>query len=310
MRRIVLLLLVALAVLLAVNTVLTNRDTKPAEAYVGRIVEQPGGDLQVRERGPETAPPIVLLHCYTCSIRWWSRLEPLLAKNHRVISIDLLGHGGSEKPRDGYSAENQADLVAGALRRLGVRRALLVGQSLGGPIATAVAQRHPETARGVVVMDSSPRDGYADLPFTQKLATAPVIGQAAWHVTPDSMVRDGLSDAFAEGFDVPDEFVEDLRRMTFTSFSEADKLDGFHDTPLPERLTETGLPVLVIFGAQDTVVTPPEEAADEYREIPGARVKILPGVGHTPQVEAPAKSAALIRRFDESTRASQPRSRR
>jgi pimeloyl-ACP methyl ester carboxylesterase len=298
MRRIVLLLLVLVAVVLAVNTVLTDRDTEAAKANVGRIVELPGPDLQVRERGRADAPAVVLLHCYTCSIRWWSRLEPLLTDDYRVVSVDLIGHGGSEKPLDGYSAENQADQVAAALRRVGVRKALIVGQSLGGPIATAMAERHPALARGVVVMDSSPREGYADLPFTQRLATMPVLGQAIWHAMPDEMVRKGLSDAFAEGFDVPDEFVEDLKGMTFTSFKKADELDGYHDTPLPDRLTKTGLPVLVIFGAEDTIIVPPDEAADEYREIPGARVVMLPGVGHTPQVEAPGKSAELIKRFD------------
>lgn len=302
MRRIVLLLLVAIAVVLAVNTVLTNRETKAAKADIGRVVELDGPDLQVRERGVRGAPAIVLLHCYTCTIHWWSQLEPLLASNRRIVSIDLIGHGGSEKPRDGYSAADQADQIAKALRELRVRDALLVGQSLGGPIATAVAQRHPELARGVVVMDSSPREGYGDLPFTQRLATLPVLGQAAWHLTPDSLVRNGLSDAFAEGFEVPDEFVDGLREMTFTSFKEADELEGYMEgTSIPDRLTATRLPVLVVFGAEDTIVTPPDEAADEYREIPGARVVMLAGVGHTPQVEAPGKTAALIRSFDRST---------
>jgi len=302
MRRIVLLLLLLVAVVLAVNTVVTNRHTEAAKADGGQIVELPGPDLQVRERGPADAPTIVLLHCYTCSIHWWSRLEPLLTDDYRVVSVDLIGHGGSEKPRDGYSAENQADQVAAAVRRVGVRKALIVGQSLGGPIATAVAERHPALARGVVVMDSSPRSDYVDLPLTQRLATLPVLGQAIWHVMPDEMVREGLSDAFAEGFDVPDQFVQDLKGMTFTSFKEADELDGYHDTPLPDRLTKTGLPVLVIFGADDTIIVPPDEAADEYRKIPGARVVMLPGVGHTPQVEAPGKVARLVKSFDSTTR--------
>jgi pimeloyl-ACP methyl ester carboxylesterase len=306
-RRIVLALLVALAVLLAVNTVLTDRETKAAKADVGEIVEIPGGDLQVRERGPARAPAIVLIHCYTCSIHWWLKLEPLLTSDRRVVSVDLLGHGGSEKPRDGYSAEDQADLVAAALRRKGIRDALLVGQSLGGPIATTVAKRHPKLARGVVIMDSSPSEGYGDLPFTQKLVTAPVLGEAVWHTTPKSLVRDGLSDAFAEGFDVPDQFVEDVRRMTFSSFKKADGLFDGEDWSLPDQLTETGLPVMAIFGEEDTVIVPPADAADEYREIPGARVVMLPGVGHTPQVEAPRKTAALIRRFDMGTRTGQRR---
>lgn len=304
MRRILLILLALIVVLLIVNTIVTSRETKAAKADVGEIVELPGADLQVRERGPAEAPTIVLLHCYTCSIHWWMKLEPLLASDHRVVSIDLPGHGGSEKPRDGYTAEEQADGVADALRDAGVTKALIVGQSLGGVIATAVAERHPELTRGVVVMDSPPSAEYRDLPLEARIARAPVIGQLAKRTMPDSVIRQGLSDAFADGFDVPDQFVEDVRRMTFSSFKNVpEQVDDYiRATPLDDRLAETGLPLLVVFGSEDTVVKPPAEAADEFRDIPGARVLMLDGIGHTPQVEAPGRTATLLRGFDRSTR--------
>lgn len=304
MRRIVLTVLALIVVLLAVNTVVTSRETKAAKADVGEIVELPGPDLQVRERGPADAPAIVLLHCYTCSIHWWLDLEPLLASSSRVVSIDLPGHGGSEKPRDGYSAEEQADVVAAALRDAGVRDALIVGQSLGGVIATALAERHPKLARAVVAIDSPVRERYRDLPLTARIARTPVIGHAIERTAPDAAIRDGLSDAFADGFDVPDQFVEDVRRMTFNSFKKVpEQVDTYiEEAPVDDRLAETGLPLLVIFGSEDSVVTPPAEAADEFRDIPGARVVMLDGIGHTPQVEAPRRTASLIRGFDRSTR--------
>jgi len=73
---------------------------------------------------------------------------PILARKHRVVAVDLLGHGGSEKPSSGYSIENQADLVAGVLGRLGVRNAEVVGHSLGGSVAVALTdpQRRAELA--------------------------------------------------------------------------------------------------------------------------------------------------------------------
>jgi pimeloyl-ACP methyl ester carboxylesterase len=301
MRRLVLLLLVAIAAFLIVNTFVVNGETKDAQADVGEIVELPDGDVQVRSRGPEGAPTIVLLHCYTCSIHWWERLEPLLLAggNRRVVSVDLPGHGGSEKTKDGYEPEQQADLVADALAEVGVDRALLVGQSLGGSIATAIAERHPELVRGVVVMDSPPSGEYRNLPATQALATAPVIGQAAWQLMPDSAVRDGQANAFADG-EVPDQFVADLHRMTYTSFKDVPDLmsDWVDEKSLDDRLAATGVPLLVVFGSEDEIVKPPDEAADEFRDVPGARVVMLDGIGHTPQWEAPGKSAALVRAFD------------
>ena len=140
MRRILLALLVVLALLLAVNTVVMNRETKAANADAGRIIDLPGGDLQVREYGSPDAPNMVLLHGFACSLGWWDEAAPALARDHHVLAFDLLGHGGSEKPRDGYGMEEQARRVSAALDKLGVRRAVIVGHSMGGAVATALVQ--------------------------------------------------------------------------------------------------------------------------------------------------------------------------
>jgi pimeloyl-ACP methyl ester carboxylesterase len=293
-----LLLLAVLAVVLVVNAVVVGDETKAAKAETGRVLDLPGGDLQVRDRGPRDAPAILLLHCYTCSMRYWQRVEPLLTRDRRVISVDLLGHGGSEKPEDGYSMEHQADTIAQALEALDAAPVLAVGQSLGGPVATALAQRHPDRVRGLVIMDSASRSEFVDLPLTARIARAPVIGPAIKRIVPDSTIREELSKAFAEGFDVPDEFVADVEGMTFTAFRESGTAGtDFADARrLDDRIAATGLPVTVVFGAEDRIVDP--ESARDYRDIPGARVVVLPGVGHTPQVERPARTAALIRAQD------------
>ena len=85
----------------------------------------------------------MLLHGFACSIGWWDEMTPALARDHHVIRFDLLGHGGSEKPKEGYWMESQARLVAAALDRLGVRRAAVVGHSMGGGVATALAEQRP-----------------------------------------------------------------------------------------------------------------------------------------------------------------------
>lgn len=306
MRRfliIALSLLAVLAVLLVVNAVIVGGQTEAASAEgAGRVLDLPGGDLHVTDRGPRDAPTILLVHCYTCSMDYWQRLQPLLVRDHRVIAVDLLGHGNSEKPKDGYSMEHQADTIAEALDALDAKPVLAVGQSLGGPVSTALAQRHPDQVRGLVIMDSSSQTKYVNLPLTAKLARMPVIGPALKQIAPDGTIHKELSKAFHEGFEFPDSFVDDVKAMTYTAFAES--YEGGRDFTasehLDDRIASTRLPVTVIFGAEDRIVDP--ESADDYRDIPGAKVVVLPGVGHTPQMEAPTRSAALVRAQDRAAR--------
>lgn len=294
----------ALAVLIAVNMLVTDGETKSAEATVpgGRIVSLPGADLQVVERGPRDASPIVLVHCFTCSIDWWDGMIPLLARKHRVIAMDLLGHGGSEKPTSGYSIPEQADLIAAALGRLGVREAEVVGHSLGGPISIALAEQSPELVDRLVIIDSVPDRSYGDVGFIGELPFMPVIGQTLWRIKPDFSIKDGLKIAFAPGFPVPDAFVEDVKRMTYGSYSGSH--DGFDEytgeEALPERLAAIGKPALAIMGAEEQIANDPEAALAAYRAAgPDTQTKLISGAGHSPNVEKPTQTAALVLAFGE-----------
>ncbi len=245
-------IVVALLVLLGANALLVDGETKSAEVTVpgGRILDLPGAQLQVVDRGPRDGSPIVLIHCFTCSINWWDRMRPALERRHRVVAVDLLGHGGSEKPGSGYSIPHQAELVAQALRRLGVRNAEVVGHSLGGGVVVALAQQAPRLVNRVVIMDTAPSHNRGDLGLLARLAFAPVIGEALWRIKPDFAVRKGLGVAFAPGFDVPDAFVEDVDRMTFSAYddSASDSEDFSDEEPLDQRMRETGKPLLVMMG--------------------------------------------------------------
>src|ERR1700754_4000661 len=124
-------LLAVLAIVLGVNAAVVGNETKAASAGTGgRVLDLEGGDLHVTDRGPRDAPAILLVHCYTCSMRYWQRLEPLLLRDRRGVKGDLLGPGESEMPTDGYSMEHQADTIAQALDALDARSVVAVGQSL------------------------------------------------------------------------------------------------------------------------------------------------------------------------------------
>lgn len=294
--------IVVLAVLLGLNALVTGAETKSAEVTApdGRIVGLQGGALQVVERGPRNGSPIVLLHCFTCASDWWDRMMPRLQRRHRVIALDLLGHGGSEKPSSGYSIENQADLVAQALSRIGVRDAEVVGHSLGGPVAVALAEQSPRLVDRLVIIDSIPDASYGDVGFIGELPFKPVIGEALWRVKPDFTISDGLEVAFAPGFPVPDAFVEDVKRLTYSAY------DGSHgggdeytgEESLPERAAALDKPLLAIMGAEEQIADDPAAALAAYRgAVPWAQTRLIAGAGHSPNVEKPAQIAALVLGF-------------
>jgi pimeloyl-ACP methyl ester carboxylesterase len=293
----------ALAVLLAINTLVVEAETKPAAVSVagGRILHLPGGDMQVLEEGPRRAPPIVLLHCFACSLVWWQRLIPLLDRDHRVIALDLRGFGGSEKPTSGYSMPEQAAFVAEALKLLRVRRATVVGHSLGGTVATALTELPGEYVGRLAIVDQAPDESFATpVDFAVELTTAPVIGEALWQVTPDFAVKEGLQVAFAPGYETPDEFVAGFDQMTYTSYASDDEEgDYMGEEPLNRRIERAGVPLLAIFGAEDQIYEA-EPALAVYAKVPGARTALIPGAGHSPNVEKPRRTAALIREFDHS----------
>src|SRR4029079_19198095 len=114
-------IVVVLIALAVVHMLVLDSQPKPAAVTAdgGSIESASSVDLQVFDSpatgsGPEGAP-IVLLHCFACSSQWWNPILPALNENHRVIRIDLIGHGGSEKPQGGYEIDAQGAAVAEAL---------------------------------------------------------------------------------------------------------------------------------------------------------------------------------------------------
>ncbi len=291
-----------LLALLVVNALVTDGETRSAAVTVpgGRILDLPGGEMQVRENGPRSGSPIVLIHCFSCAMDWWDRMLPMLERRHRVISVDLLGHGGSEKPGSGYTPANQALVVSQALEGLHVSDAELVGHSLGGAVTVALAQEHPRLVGRAVVIDMPPDNSYGDLGFIAGLAFQPLIGQALWRVKPDFSIRDGLGVAFAPGYDVPDAFVADVRRLTYTAYDESPEGadDYLNEEPLDRRMSDSGKPLMVLMGAEEQIVNDPRRALAQYKAaVPSAETHLIQGAGHSPNVEKPRETAQLVLAF-------------
>ena len=317
--KVLIAIVAGLVALLAVNTIVVDNETKEAEVTTpgGTILQLPGGDLQVVDTSPRSSKPgapIVLLPCYACSVHWYERIVPLLSRDHRVISIDLLGEGGSEKPANGYSMESEAQLVASALAKLNVQGAVVVGHSLGGAVASALAQQSSQLVDRLVIVDEAPDDSYGSLPFLAKLGYVPVLGEAIRRIVPDSVVKSTYGDAFAPGYDIssgfrdPDQVVKDFRAMTYTSYDDlASAEDDFTKAePLDARIRAAAVPLQVIFGTEDQIWDDPKAAADAYSSVPGAKITMIKGAGHSPNVEKPRATAAVIEHFAAGAPAAAP----
>lgn len=213
--------------------------------------------LNVVRTGRVGAPPVVLVHGLGTSAATWSRCADLLAPDHDVLAVDLLGHGGSPVPDD--PAEYTRDVVLRDLDEvLAVleRRPVLVGHSLGGHLSLAHAITRPGVARGLVVLNTGP--GFRD-----------PAAREAWNER---------SRRNAHRFGVPPQVTE---------------LNLHHDSLVMERIAELTLPVLVLVGERDR---PEYQASGQYfeRKLPDGRLVVIEGGEHSMHESSHAAEVAEL----------------
>ena len=287
-----------LVVVLALVLTLTINDlTEGDRADIGRIVPVKRGDVQVREDGPRDAPPVVLIHGFGASMRWWDQVVPALSPGLRVVRIDLLGHGGSEKPGGGYGMEEQAETVVEVMRQLHIARAPIVGHSMGGVVGTAMVERFPQFVARLMMIGTPPDDENISGGLLANASVAPVIGQLNHQFSSTRLVRWIVEHGFAPEFDPPKRLAEDIfERTTWRSFKgSSDALDDYWDEePIHDRLADEGVPVTVILGGEERHT---ERSVRLYNSIPRTRTVVMQGLDHSPMVESPSRTAPLIAAF-------------
>jgi pimeloyl-ACP methyl ester carboxylesterase len=116
--------------------------------------------ISFTDQGKGTA--VVLLHGFLENQTMWNALIPELSQKNRVITIDLLGHGQTECLGYVHTMEDQADMVHGILQHLKIRKAVLIGHSMGGYVALAFAELYPEAVKGLVLLNSTARADTAE----------------------------------------------------------------------------------------------------------------------------------------------------
>ena len=249
-----------------------------------------------RSSGPDDADAVVLLHGLGGSGRAFDRLAPLLEDRFRVLVPDLPGFGRSASLGDDVSIGAQARAVERVLDDAGVDRAVVVGHSMGGLVATALAERSPQRVARLVLVNATPsvESRRSARSASERALSLPLLGPLLWRVTPEAKLRDGLRSAFAPGADVDDVFVADLRATPWTAFTGATAaIDAYlAERPLADRLRALSLPVDVVYGEQDGRVDP--EAFAALGGVPGVSAHPIAAAGHTPIWETPEAVARLI----------------
>lgn len=250
------------------------------------------GGIYVRQDGPRDAPALLLIHGNASTARWWDELVPLLAGSHRVIRLDLLGYGRSAKPEGrSYALQDQARRVGEAMDLIGAGRVIAVGHSSGGAAATALAERRPDLVAALVLINTGPHLG-------AYIAPPRDINPSQWPDVTDEQLRQFTSAAFSRpGYQIPSALLNEIRAMPYRSITTTMQAsrDYVKEQALPSRLATLGKPLLVIFGAEDRRWR--SSSAAGYRAVPGARVEMLPGLGHTPILEDPEWTASSLLAF-------------
>lgn len=272
-----------------------------ARQQIGTITSIGGVDIHVREDGPPDAKAVVLIHGFASSMHWYDRVTLLLAEKFHVIRVDLLGHGLSTRDAD-LAPRSQARAIAPVLEELGVRNAAVAGHSFGADVALALAERSGLISE-VVVIGQAPDYSYSNLPPVDIALNLPFVPSLLHRLAPTAAIGLLTQSGFAPGyrmdtaFDIRDQAVRDHLAMNPTMYKTVlpDRRKWLARRPLDEQLRNCGLPTLVIHGRQDQLY---DWAKTEARyQAAGARVEVIDGAGHSPNVERPAAVARILGDF-------------
>lgn len=236
-------------------------------------------------------PTVLLIHCWTGDITFWAPVaRRLVDAGFRVVSVNQRGHGDSERGSSPYSPETLGDDVRCWIEQLDLRDAVLAGHSMGGLASMAFVTDHHDVAherlRGLVLVatlaspSKDPRlpdfelDRSKGLPLAHAVLSRPPYGLLALGSVFGTRPARSQLEATAAGFVNTDPVVR------------AEALQMMSDFDLRPALAGIELPTTVVAGSHDqlTFLATNEEVADS---IPGARLEVLPGVGHMLPWEAP-----------------------
>lgn len=284
-------------------------DQSPEEVYKkyalanSKQLEVGGVQLHYCEEGVVSdTVPLLLIHGTSSSLRTWDGVTNQLKGQYRIIRFDLPGFGlTGPNPQKIYSSAYYNQVIDSLLIQLKVKQVIVVGNSLGGSIATDYAIYQPQKVRGLVLVDA------AGLPPAKKtkgaigftLAQMPVINKLLTVITPRFLVKKSLEDAYGDSEKVTDSLTTqyfDMLTRKGNRQALVDRMQQGWKTKNSEYLSEVKAPTLIVWGRKDRLI-PVENAALYQQKISNSQVYIWDNLGHVPMEEDPIAFSEILRKW-------------
>lgn len=310
-RNVVLGVLAAVVVLAAGAAALLWRGDIPyatlEERYAvatSKYVDLPGGvRAHYRDDGPREAPVVVLVHGFGDSFLSWAPWIDILARDYRVITVDVPGHGLTRTP-PGYapSADAQVAYMEDFAAATQLPPFAIAGNSMGGSIAWRMTLAHPERVRALILIDAGgfmPPPSNEPPPLAFRLIGSPVGQWWLKHLETRPLTKASLQSTLMGNPLVTDEFITrwvDVQRAPGHRDILMATMGGAGGAADPAALATISVPTLIQWGEGDPLIG--VFAARRFNEaIPGSRLIVYPGLGHMPHLESPEQTAADAHAF-------------
>jgi pimeloyl-ACP methyl ester carboxylesterase len=255
---------------------------------------------------PASGEDVFLLHGFGSSTYTWEKVAPILqAHGYHVWALDMKGFGWSEKPDDAdYSQLQLMAEVNAWMDKMGLRKVVFVGNSLGGAIAWNMALAHPDKVKKLVLIDAA---GFMrDIPIPVRLSGFPGAGGLARLFFGRWVIEDTYNQVYFDPTAVTEEQIEAYYdRMRTENALGALAAVGRSVTTISteeyaSRIPEIQVDTLIIWGRDDAWI--PLKDGFKFKDaLPNATLKVIPFCGHVPQEEKPEKTARLIVEFLSET---------
>ncbi len=257
-----------------------------------------GVRLHVRDSGPVRGPAVILIHGFGSSLHTWEDWAEALEPDYRVIRYDMPGAGLSgPDPAGDYTDARSIEVLTALMDQLGIARATLVGNSIGGRLAWKFAALKPERVTKLVLI--SP-DGFASPGFEYgRKPKMPAIAGLIKYILPRPLMRMNLAPAYGDPSKLTDATIDRYYELILAPGVRGAMLARMEQTVLEDPVPLLGrikAPVLLMWGEKDGMI-PVANAADYQKALPVSTLALLPGLGHVPMEEAPAVSLPPLKAF-------------